>query len=73
MELATRDKQIEKLVDEKIKAKLTNQLRLADEDIDIPIGTTYALKVCKTEVAFDPPVTTDLKAGDSWTLSDQTV
>ena len=57
VELATRDKQIEKLVDEKIKAKLPNQLRLADEDIDIPIGTTYALKV-EDGGSVDPARTT---------------
>jgi Pilus formation protein N terminal region len=57
VELAARDKQLEKLVDEKIKARLPNQLRLADEDVDIPVGTTYALKV-EDGNSVDPARTT---------------
>ena len=45
VELATRDKQIEKLVEEKIKEKLPKQLRLSDEDVEIPIGTSVNIQV----------------------------
>ena len=45
VELATRDKQIEKIVEEKIKEKLPKQLRLSDEDVEIPIGTTVNVQV----------------------------
>jgi hypothetical protein len=57
VELATRDKQIEKLVDEKIKEKLPKQLRLSDEDVEIPIGTSVNIQV-EDGASVDPARTT---------------
>ena len=57
VELATRDKQIEKLVEEKIKEKLPKQLRLSDEDIEIPIGTSVNIQV-EDGANIDPARTT---------------
>ena len=57
VELAARDKQIEKLVEEKIKEKLPKQLRLSDEDIEIPIGTSVNIQV-EDGASVDPARTT---------------
>lgn len=54
-DLATRDKQIEKLADE-IRAKLPKQFRLSDEDLDIPVGTSQAVKV-EDGFSIDPAKT----------------
>ncbi|GEM_PF-2861466 len=55
-DLATRDKQIEKLVDE-IRAKLPKQFRLSAEDLDIPKNTSQAIKV-EDGFSVDPTKTT---------------
>jgi len=57
VELAARDKQLEKLVEEKIKEKLPKQLRLSDEDIEIPIGTSVNIQV-EDGASVDPARTT---------------
>ena len=51
-ELAAKDKQLEELA-EKILAKLPKQFRLSDEDLDIPVGATYAIKV-EDGASIDP-------------------
>src|SRR5439155_6613670 len=57
VELAARDKQLEKLVEEKIKEKLPKQLRLSDEDIEIPIGTSVNIQI-EDGASIDPARTT---------------
>lgn len=51
-ELTAKDKQLEELA-EKIIAKLPKQFKLSDEDLDIPVGATYAIKV-EDAASIDP-------------------
>jgi hypothetical protein len=61
VELAVRDKQTKEIAD-KIRESLPKPLRLSEEDIDIPLGTPFPMKVEDGD-SVDPGRTTNSKAG----------
>ena len=61
VELAVRDQQIKEIAD-KIRENLPKPLRLSDEDIDLPLGTPFPVKVEDGD-SVDPSRTTNSKAG----------